>query len=162
MPLDLITELNWFDRAKDTLNGYYELSLGYLPYITDITSTLPNYVAYISFILLIFAIIGVLLSHAIGIYRNMLKHWKPKSDSKLVFGFFYGSGQLQREKIYEEAHELLFDKKWFWISIAGLAYRLGNMSHASVILMFFCSLVYLPLVILGYVEIPPKSFWTWG
>lgn len=69
-----------------------------------------------------------------------------------MFSYAAGSGQFQRSHIYKDAHRYLFDKNWSVLSFAGLAYRLGNYESHSKTIAFLGSLVYLPLVILGVVE----------
>jgi len=97
------------------------------------------------------AIIGIILSFVIGVLTSW-KIWKPKPDTKLFFSYFCGTGQHQRKLIYKEAHKRLRDRTWGRIGIAVYAYKLGNFTHDSKILVFACTLLYLPLAILGFIE----------
>lgn len=60
--------------------------------------------------------------------------------------------EYQRKLIYRNAKDLLYDRKWSWISAAGLAYRLGNCTNESKIILWLSSLLYLPLAFLGIIE----------
>lgn len=123
----------------------------FLGYIRDFFDSLPLIIQVTFYILLFLAGVGILTSHAKSIIKNKGK-WKKDPKSSLLFSYFCGTGALQRELIYKDAHAFLRDKKWSWVSIAGLAYRLGNFTHPSKVLIFACSLVYLPTAILGFVE----------
>ncbi len=131
-----------------------EISIFTRPIIHEVIyffALLPPIVQSTFRILLLFAVVGILMSHIKGIIKNM-GEWKKHPRSKLMFGYFFGSGTVQRKLIYKDAHIFLRDRKWSWLSIAGLAYRLGIFAHPSKLLMFVCSLVYLPAVILGFFE----------
>lgn len=119
--------------------------------ITDFFGTLPPMVRTTFYILLALAVIGILMSHIKGIIKNK-DEWKKHPKSSLMFSYFCGTGAHQRKLIYKDAHAFLRDRKWSWISIAGLSWRLGNFTHPSKVLAFGCSLVYLPAAILGFVE----------
>ena len=121
-------------------------------YLHDLFIALPNYVKILFFFILFLSVIGIFISHFLGIYRN-IGMWKPKPGSNLMFSYFCGSGQYQRKIAYKEARKLLRSKKLTWISIAGLAYHLGEFSHSSNIFLFICSLLYIPLSIVGFVEL---------
>jgi GTPase SAR1 family protein len=94
---------------------------------------------------------GIISSHALGIYRNRNK-WEKHPDYNLMYSYFVKSGTLHRTESYKEAHALLWDRTWSWFSFAGLAFRLGDYTHESVILMFVMSIAYIPLAIIGFVE----------
>jgi GTPase SAR1 family protein len=119
--------------------------------ITSYFDALPLIVRMTILILLCLAVVGIGLSHGLSIYSNR-REWKSKTNSTLKFSYFCGTGQLQRKKTYQDAHIMLRDRKWSWISFAGLAFRLGNFKHPSKILTFACTLIYIPLAVLGFVE----------
>jgi len=92
---------------------------------------------------------GIIASHVIGLYQNR-NRWEKIND--LMFSYFYKSGTLRRRESYRDAYSLLYDHKWSWISFAGLAYRLGDHSDKSVMLMFLMTFGYIPLFVLGVIE----------
>ncbi len=141
----------WFEEIRDALDEIGGFLGGIIQYITNFFNTLPSFVRTVFFFLLFFTVTGILLSHAIAVYK-IRREWMPKPDSKLMFSYFCGTGSFQRKLIYQEAHKLLRNKTWSWVSIAGLAWRLGNYTHPSKMLMFACSLLYLPMAIFGFVE----------
>ena len=140
-----------FDNIKDYLEIISDFLGDKIREAADFFESLPVAVKAAFYFLSLLAVLGILLSHFLGIYRNR-SEWKPKPDSELMFSYFCGSGQFQRKKSYQTAHELLCDRKWSWVSMAGLAYRLGNFTHQSRVLTFICSLLYFPMAILGFVE----------
>ena len=97
------------------------------------------------------ACIGIITSHVLGIYKNR-NEWHKHPNYNLMYSYFIKSGTLQRKKSYKEAHSLLRDRKWSWVSFAGLAFRLGNYANKSIILMFALSFIYIPLSVLGFAE----------
>lgn len=132
----------------DRISYYWDQVVHYFLYYFKI---LPLWLRYLLIIVFVFAIIGILMSHGKAIYENR-HEWKKKPRSNLMFSYACGSGQAQHKLIYQEAHELLRDKKWSWLCIAGVAWRLGNFVHPSKILLFFLSLIYLPLKLIGIIE----------
>ena len=108
------------------------------------------------------ASIGIITSHVLGIYKNR-NEWLKHPNHNLMYSYFIKSGTLQRKKSYEDAHSLLRDHKWSWVSFAGLAFRLGNYINKSTMLLFALSFAYIPLSILGFVEmilrIPMGTVW---
>jgi len=113
--------------------------------------TWPSWLKKIAIISFIPACIGIISSHAIGIYNNRNK-WQKHPYYELMYSYFTKSGTLQRKESYADAHALLYDHKWSWVSFAGLAYRLGNYDDTSVMLAFLLSFAYIPLAILGFIE----------
>jgi GTPase SAR1 family protein len=97
------------------------------------------------------ASIGIISSHVIGIYKNRNK-WDKHPYYDLMYGYFVKSGTLQRKESYKDAHALLRDHTWSWVSFAGLAFRLGNYENKSLMLMFAISFAYIPLAIIGFIE----------
>ena len=120
-------------------------------YCTGIWEQIPHSLQNVLTAIFYIAIFGIALSLVKSILNNY-KSWKPDSDSKLMLSYFCGTGNYQRKLIYCNAKELLYDKKWSWISAAGLAYRLGNCTNESKIILCLCSLLYLPLAFLGIIE----------
>jgi hypothetical protein len=149
--LNQITSSYQFEKIREVIGDIGVSLEGISPYVTGFFDALPSFAKPLLFLALAFAVVGILLSHALAIYRNK-GEWKLKPDSRLMFSYFCGSGSYQRKLIYKEAHKLLRDRTWSWIGFAGPAYRLGNYAHASRMLMFVCSLPYLPLAVLGFVE----------
>jgi GTPase SAR1 family protein len=111
----------------------------------------PVIIKNIIFIAMFPAVFGIVASHVIGIYKNR-NEWQKYPYLNIMYSYFIKSGTLQRKKSYKEAHVLLRDHTWFLISFAGLAYRLGNFTNKSTLLMFLCSFVYLPMAVLGIIE----------
>jgi len=103
------------------------------------------------FVSLFPASIGIITSHVLGIYRNR-NEWHKHPDHNFMYSYFIKSGTLQRKESYKDAQVLLRDHKWLWVSFAGLAFRLGNYANKSIMLMFVMSFVYIPLSVLGFVE----------
>jgi len=113
--------------------------------------TWPPLIKYIIIIPFFLACFGIISSHAIGIYQNR-NRWQKHSSHDLMYSYFTKSGTLQRKESYKDAHSLLRDHKWSWVSFAGLAHRLGNYDDKSIMLMFAMSFGYIPLFILGFIE----------
>lgn len=79
-------------------------------------------------------------------------NWKPAPNGDLMYSYFCGTGNHQLKLIFRDAKKMLFDRRTFLISFAGSAHNLGNMSSKSKIIMFFGSVLYLPLMIIGAAE----------
>lgn len=120
-------------------------------YCVGFWEQIPHAIQNMFIALFYIALLGIALSLIKSIINNY-KSWKPDPDSRLMLSYFCGTGNYQRKLIYHNAKELLFDRKWSWISAAGLAYRLGNCNNESKIILFFCSIAYLPLALLGIIE----------
>ncbi|WP_455146426.1 hypothetical protein [Clostridium sp.] len=120
-------------------------------YCTGIWEQIPNSFQTILTVVFYIASFGIAVSLVKSIINNY-KSWKPDPDSKLMFSYFCGTGNYQRKLIYRNAKDLLYDRKWSWISAAGLAYRLGNCTNESKIILWLSSLLYLPLAFLGIIE----------
>lgn len=120
-------------------------------YCTGIWEQIPNSFQTILTVVFYIALFGIAVSLVKSIINNY-KSWKPDPDSKLMFSYFCGTGNYQRKLIYRNAKDLLYDRKWSWISAAGLAYRLGNCTNESKIILWLSSLLYLPLAFLGIIE----------
>ena len=84
--------------------------------------------------------------------RKNRGNWKPFPESGLMYSYAAGSGFYHLKKVYLDAHRFAFDRKWTAVSFAGAAYRLGNYAHESQLLMFLCSFGYIPLFLLGCLE----------
>lgn len=120
-------------------------------YCTGIWEKIPNSIQNVLTAIFYIAILGIALSLIKSILNNY-KSWKPDPESNLMLSYFCGTGNYQRKLIYYNAKELLHDRKWSWISAAGLAYRLGNCTNESKIILWLYSLLYLPLAIMGIIE----------
>ena len=97
-------------------------------YCTGIWEQIPHSIQNVLTAIFYIAILGIALSLIKSILNNY-KSWKPDPESKLMLSYFCGTGNYQRKLIYCNAKELLYDRKWSWISAAGLAYRLGNCTN---------------------------------
>lgn len=120
-------------------------------YCTSIWEQIPQFVQTVLIATFYMAMLGIALSLVKAIIKNY-KTWKPAPDSKLMLSYFCGTGNHQRKLIYRNARDLLYDRKWSWISAAGLAYRFGNCTNESKIIVWFCSIAYLPLALMGVIE----------
>lgn len=120
-------------------------------YCTDIWEQIPHSVQNVLTAIFYIAMLGIALSLIKSIINNY-KSWKPDPDSKLMLSYFCGTGNYQRKLIYRNAKELLYDRKWSWISAAGLAYRFGNCTNESKIILWLCSIAYLLLAFMGIIE----------
>ena len=133
------------------LNAVGQFILYYLLIVWTFFLSLPVYIRAVSYISMIAAFIGTIASHALGIYRNK-NEWQKHPGHDLMYSYFINSGTFQRKKSYNDAHKLLRDRKWLLVSFAGLAFRLGNYSNKSKILMFILAFAYIPLAIIGFCE----------
>jgi hypothetical protein len=118
---------------------------------------LPAFIKNIIVISFFPASIGIVTSHVIGIYKNR-NRWHEHPNYDLMYSYFVKSGTLQRKESFKEANALLHDRRWLWISFAGLAYRLGNYINKSSMLMFVMSFIYIPLAIFGFIEMTIRIF----
>jgi len=123
----------------------------YLLIVWSFFLTCPPLIKNIIIITFFPACFGIISSHVIGIYQNRHR-WKKHHNYDLMYSYFVKSGTLQRKESYRDAYSLLRDHKWSWVSFAGLAHRLGNHDNKSIMLMFAMSFVYIPLFILGFIE----------
>jgi len=133
------------------INGVIQFLKKYLLIAWAFFLSCPRFVKNIIIISFIPACIGIITSHVIGIYNNKDK-WQKHPDHELMYSYFIKSGTLQRQESYKEAHTLLHDHTWFLISFAGLGYRLGNYDNKSTLLVFVLSFAYIPLSIIGFIE----------
>lgn len=120
-------------------------------YCTSIWEQIPHSFQTLLTVVFYIAILGIVLSLIKSIINNY-KSWKPDPDSNLILSYFCGTGNYQRRLIYRNAKKLLYNRKWSWISAAGLAYRLGNCTNESKIILWLCSLFYLSLAFMGIIE----------
>lgn len=119
--------------------------------IANFWKVLPPIVQILLTAVLIVSSLNIIISLVKAIIQNH-KEWKPIPNTNLMYSFIAGTATYQRHLIYKDAHKLLFDKKWSYVSFAGLAYRLGNYVNNSKSIRFICSMVYAPLAILGLFE----------
>lgn len=141
-----------FPEAGDSLNKALAFAYKWYLYGGDLWTRCPAMLRYAVITAFFMAILGTVTSLVKAVSNNY-KEWKPMPNSKLAFSYFCGSGDYQRKLIHKNAKELVVDRAWPWISMAGLAYRLGNVSHDSKIVMFLISIAYLPLAVMGCVEL---------
>jgi len=133
------------------INGVIQFIKKYLLIAWTFFLSLPPIIKNTLIISFFPACIGIVSSHVIGIYQNRHK-WHKHPYYELMYSYFTKSGTLQRKESYGDAHSLLRDHKWLWVSFAGLGYRLGNYVNKSTMLMFVMSFAYIPLSILGFFE----------
>ena len=119
--------------------------------ISQFIYEVPSILKVLLGVILMVAGCGIVLSYSKAIIHNC-KSWKPIENSGLTYGYFLGTGQWQHKLIYKEAHTLLRDRKWSWISFAGIGYRLGNYTHNSKTIAFLLSIPYIVLFVLGLAE----------
>lgn len=141
-----------FPEAGDSLNKALAFAHKWYLYGIDLWARCPAMLRYAVITAFFMAILGTVTSLVKAVSINY-KEWKPMPNSKLAFSYFCGSGDYQRKLIHKNAKELVVDRTWPWISMAGLAYRLSNVSHDSKIVMFLISIAYLPLAVMGCVEL---------
>jgi signal recognition particle receptor subunit beta len=156
--VSLKTELNYEEMnalidkvVSQKFNDVIQFIKKYLLIIWVFFITRPFLIRIIITISFFPACFGIISSHVLGIYQNR-NRWEKHPKHDLMFSYFIKSGTLQRKESYREAHSLLCDHKWSWVSFAGLAHRLGNYSNKSIMLMFAMSFGYIPLFILGLIE----------
>jgi hypothetical protein len=131
--------------------GVIQFFKKYLTILLYFFMTRPPLVRSIIIITFLPACFGIISSHVIGIYQNK-NRWERHPYYDLMYSYFIRTGTLQRKESYSDAHSLLRDHKWSWVSFAGLAHRLGNYTDKSIMLMFAMSFGYIPLFILGIIE----------
>jgi len=156
--VSLIPEMNFkemnalIDKVVfQKINNAVQFIKKYLLIVWVFFLTWPSQLKKIIIISFIPACIGIISSHVLGIYKNRNK-WQKHPYHELMYSYFTKSGTLQRKESYKDAHSLLRDHKWSWVSFAGLGYRLGNYDNKSILLMFVFSFAYIPLSILGFIE----------
>lgn len=113
--------------------------------------TIPLFLRIVLWLIFLVAGVNIVLSLVKSIIHYKTT-WKQKPDTQLMYSFTMGSGFYQGKLIYLEAHKYLFDHKWSKFSLAGMAFRLGNLTHDSKGVLFAYTLAYIPLAILGSVE----------
>lgn len=115
-------------------------------------SLLPWWIRLIIIICLICAIIGIIASHAMAIYRHR-EDWTPEENSSLMKSYLGMSGIDQCNAAYKEAHKLLRDKTWIPTGPAGFAHWIHNKEFESKGVKTLCDIfVYAPCVVIGYIE----------
>lgn len=126
-------------------------------FVEKIWGVIPAFCKGCIIVLSIIAGINIIYSLVKAITDNKDK-WKPLQNSMLMYSFSAGSGNFQRHAIYIDSHKYLLDKKWSIISFAGIAYRVGNIETESRFITFILSVFYLPLALLGMVEMVIRFF----
>lgn len=135
--VQFINESDFLSNAFQTIKAFYD--------------SLPQIIRTLIVILFLVAVIGVLASHILAIIHNR-KSWKPKPESHLFYSYFCGSGMYQWGMIYIEAFIYVYDRKWWMVSFAGIAYLIRNHSFESRVLSFLSSLLYVAFGVIGFVE----------
>lgn len=148
--LETINEL--IPGANDDLEGVFLLVHEWYLHGSDLWMQLPGILRQAVMLALTLAVLGTVTSLMKAVSNNY-KEWKPMPGGKLMFGYFCGSGDLQRRLIHKNAKALVVDRTWPWISAAGISYRLGNISFDSKIVLFLLSCIYLPLAAIGSIEL---------
>ena len=141
----LFTDIGGYLKiAFDTLKDWYSIANDYVNAVNPALGGLTHIIVWL-------AIIGIFASLVFSIIHGV-RAWKPKQDSHLMYSYFCGTGRYQWGLIYKEAYTRLYDHKWWKISFAGIAYYIGNITLSSKVLSFALSLAYVPLTILGFLE----------
>lgn len=117
----------------------------------SVMNEIPPVFQKILYMVILVACINIVFCLVKAIKAN-INNWKPRPGTELMFSFSSGSGFYQLQSIIKDSHRLLFDRKWSLISFAGMAYRLGNLENISKVILFLCSIAYIPLTVLGMVE----------
>ena len=112
---------------------------------------IPRPVAWIMYIVVFSACVGILISHVLGIVKSCGKRLQHKKY-KLKYSFFAGSGAYQANCIYKYANNQIRQTTWI-CGISGILYRLGKYGHESQIVNFLLAAFYVPLAILSFFEI---------
>lgn len=112
---------------------------------------LPSHLRILLIVIFCVACVNIAASLIKAIVCNR-SSWKKKQDSELMYSFSAGSGQYQRRCIYRDAHRFVLDRRWTVFSFAGCAARIGDYVNRSRAILFLCSIIYLPLLLLGVVE----------
>lgn len=120
-------------------------------FISGIWAQIPRFFQIILIVALGMALLGIVLSLVRAIFANS-KEWKQAPNSNLMLGYFCGTGNARRRKMFHEARALLYDRKWLWLSFARLAYCVGNCTANSKFILALCSMVYVPIMLLGLIE----------
>ena len=150
--LDNYPELKeYFEPVFQAVGGINEFIKNFILEAREFFDSLPSSIKTITNFLIFLAFIGIITSHFLGIRKNR-NEWKKHPNYELMYNYFNGSGVHRRKRSFHDARVLLYDRKWSWVSIAGLSYRLGNYSHDSKVLTFLLSLIYIPAAILGFFE----------
>ena len=136
-----------FQKISDIIRFMKSISLKIWSFFVLWPSLIKNSIL----IAMLPASVGIITSHVLAIYKNRNK-WLKHPNHDLMHSYFTKSGTLQRKKSYKDAHILLRDHRWLWVSFAGMAFRLGNHANISIMLMFIMSFVYIPLFVFGIIE----------
>ena len=115
--------------------------------IADLIQQSENYGNRSKFILFLLSLMYIFLV-VIGILEIALRI--IYGSLKLLIVSVHESGYVQAHKIFSETQKKITDKKW--LSIAGLAHNLGNYKDSSRLVLFFLSLIYIPLAVAGILE----------
>lgn len=148
--LEAINE--FISRAGDSLDEVLEIIHEWHLHGIDLWMRFPGMLQQSVMLALLLAVLGIVTS-LIKAVSNNYREWKPIPGNNLMFSYFCGSGDFQRKLIHKEARNLIVDRTWPWISAAGIAFRLGNISLDSKLAMFLLSFIYLPLAVIGSVEL---------
>lgn len=140
---------DWLQQAGWYIKSYWTLAVIYV-------NRLPLALSLIIRVCFFVALFSILLSHVTAI-MNEWPVWKPIPNSGLMYSYFNGTGFAQCGTIYVDIFNKSWDKKWTPLSIAGLAYRLGQIQNKSKFLLFLLSIIYIPLNIIGFVEMIFRS-----
>ena len=135
--------------AWAAVSGLFEPATRYLSAAWSVFNAMPQPVRVLIYIAVFTACAGVLLAHIGAIVLNS-SDWKPFSD-KLMYSYFTGTGTHQARSSYAMAHKQIRESTWVF-GLSSIAYRWGNINCKSKILTFLMSIVYIPLAVLGLIE----------
>lgn len=144
--LSVLDELRswWESTARVWLSDGFD-------FLKDGYETLPAAAQSTMQLIFLLAVLGILMSHAKGIW-HCRKQTKPRTNSKLHYSYFRGTGDYQRSLAYSSSFGSVSDGTWSWVSFAGLGSRLGAVTNPSRVITFLFTLAYLPIATLGVIE----------
>jgi len=114
----------------------------------DILEPLPWIISVLPYVILTTAIAGILFSHARAILQNR-NEWLKCPSNNLMYSYFTHSGTHRANIVCSSAHRQIRE---IW-GISHLAHLLGNVKHSSHLINLLLSVIYIPLMVLGLIEV---------
>ena len=149
--LEKIAKSEWYSKLEEYVAIGKEYLHTVVQFVDKYFDKLPVVLHVLTYIILALAFVGIVFSLTKAVINNRTAR-KSSSKNKLMMSYFCGSGQYQAKLIYKEAHSLLRDRKWDRISLAWIAYKTSSITFDSHMLLFACSLAYVPVAVLGFME----------
>lgn len=113
--------------------------------------SLPSYIKILFMVVVAIALFNVVFSLYKAVKQN-LNNWKENKKTGLYYSFLGGSGQHLRIRVRAAAYKFSYDKSSSILSFAGIANSLGKIEHNSKFVLFLYSLIYMPFMLLGMME----------